>query len=297
MKAALILAFAALLQASGPVRAEESVDEALACVCDRPVRFGFSPYLTAGLLRSAFEPVIQYLGVRLGVPIELVIPEHYADVLTLIRQGTVDLVYLTPALYVKARRVDPRLRLLVTDVWHGVDFYTGYLVVRANAGFDSLENLRGRRVAYVDRDSTSGYLLPRAELRRRGLQPDSFFGEVRFSGDHLRSLELLLNGEVDVAALSSDTLATARRQRRDVGAIRILLKTGKIPHDVICATATLADDVAARLTALLLALNCRTREGRAILPKVPRLNGWRAGDPTDYDEIERLLDLEEGATP
>jgi len=287
----------ALCLAASPLRAEESAAEALTSACAPPVRFGFSPYLTAGLLRSAFEPVVLYMGERLGRPFELVIPERYTDMLTMIQQGSLDLAYLTPGLYVKARRLDPKLRLLVTDVWHGVDFYTGYLVVRADSGYDSLDDLRGRRVAYVDRESTSGYLLPRAELRRLGLQPDVFFGEVVFSGDHLRSFQLLLDGQVDVAALSSDTLATARRQHRDVGAIRILLKTGKIPHDVICATASLPDDAAARIAALLLSLNCRTREGRAILPKVPRLNGWRAGNPHDYDEIERLLELEEGTTP
>jgi phosphate/phosphite/phosphonate ABC transporter binding protein len=290
------LLVAATVAAEAPPGAGEPPDEPFATTCERPLRFGFSPYLTAGVLRSAFEPVVAHLSLRLGVPIEIVIPETYADVLTLLAQNALDLAYLTPVLYVKARRSDPRVRLLVTDVWQGVDFYAGYLVVLSDSGITSLEQLRGRRLAYVDRESASGYLLPRRELRRLGFPPEQTFSEIVFSGDHLRALGLLLAREVDVAAVSSSTLAALRRQKVDLRGARILMKTGAIPTDAICATSSLPDDVAARLTEILLSLGSRTPEGRALLPKTPRANGWRPGNPRDYDEIELLL-AEEEALP
>jgi phosphate/phosphite/phosphonate ABC transporter binding protein len=290
------LLVAAPAAAEAPSEAPGSPDEPFATTCERPLRFGFSPYLTAGVLRSAFEPVVAHVSLRLGVPIEIVIPETYADMLSLLQQGAPDLAYLTSLLYVKARKSDPRLRLLVTDVWQGVDFYTGYLVVLSDSGITTLEQLRGRRLAYVDRESASGYLLPRRELRRHGFPPEQTFSEIVFSGDHIRALELLLAREVDVAAVSSSTLAALRRQKVDLRGARILLKTGAIPTDAICATPSLPDDVAARVTEILLSLSSRTREGRAVLPKIPRANGWRPGNPRDYDEIEGLL-AEEEALP
>ena len=285
-----------VLLAARPGAAEEpTLADALPGTCQRPLRFGLAPYLSEGVLRDAFEPVLAYVSRRIGVPIHLVIPQHYADMLDLLQRHEIDLAYLTPVLYLKARREDPGLRLLVSEVWHGVDFYTGYLIVVSGRGIDSLDDLKGRRLAYVDHDSASGYLLPRRELRVRGFPPEQTFAQIIFSGDHTHSVDLLLSGQVDVAAVSSSTLATARRTGVDASRLRILAKTGTIPHDAICAASTMPDDLVRQVTETLLSLNSRTPEGRAILPRAPRLNGWRAGDPSEYDALDRILREEEAA--
>jgi phosphate/phosphite/phosphonate ABC transporter binding protein len=199
-------------------------------------------------------------------------------------------------LYVKARQADPGLRLLAIDVWQGVGFYTGYVTVLTDSGLTNPADLKGRRLALVDPESASGWLLPRHELRRLGFPIDQSFSEVVLSGDHTRALQLLVDGRVDAAAVSSDTLAMARNRGFDASRVRILLKTGTIPPDVVCARSALPDDLVERFADLLLSLSSRSNEGRAVLPRATHVNGWRTGDPHEYDEIERLM-AEEEAMP
>ena len=294
MRSALVTGL--MLLAALPALADEpALVESLPGTCQAPLRIGISPYLAPDLLREAFGPFVRHVGQKLGLEVELIIPEHYADMLTLLRERRLDVAYLTPVLYVRARQADPSLRLLVADVWQGVSFYTGYLVVRRDSPIEGVEGLRGHRLALVDPSSASGWLLARRELHRRGLPVEQAFSEIVPAGDHSRAIQMLLDGRVDVAAVSSDTLGTARRSHLDTSRLRILLKTGTVPPDVLCAAASLPDDLVERLTTLLLNLNSRTPEGRAVLPRALRLNGWRPADPREYDDIEHLMAEEEPA--
>jgi len=286
-----------VLLAAVPAAAEEpALADALNGTCQTPLRFGVSPYLDRNLLLAAYRPFADYLARELGMPVELVVPERYADMRAMLRDGRLDLAYLTPLLYIQARRDDPGLRLLGADVWQGVSFYTGYLVVRSDSGLTSPTDLAGRRLALVDPQSASGWLLPRHELRARGLPVEGSSFEVVLSGDHTRALQMLLDGRVDAAAVSSNTLAMARRDGLDGGRVRILMKTGTIPPDVLCAASRLPDDLLARLTDLVQGIDTRSPLGRSVIPRATRLNGWRPGDPREYDVIERLM-LEEESRP
>jgi len=259
---------------------------------ERALRVGIRPYLPADPLRTAFEPVAAFLAERIGRPVEFIIPASYDGLLTRVTSGEIDLAYLTPMLYVKARQQLPGLRLLVSDVWEGMDFYTGYLVVRRDSGLQDLASLRGRRFCYVDPESTSGYLLPRRFLRQAGVDPDAFFGEVRFSGDHITSLRLLLTGEVDAIAIASGGFAVARRAGLDVGQVALLARTGTVPHDVFAVVTDLPDAQVHAITTALLSLDTRSPEGRRVLPRAPRLNGWRLAVPAEYDDLEALVEEE-----
>jgi phosphonate transport system substrate-binding protein len=253
------------------------------------VRFGISPYLSKKVLNEAFEPIMVYLSQKTGRRFRLVIPESYSAMLSLVADGAVDFAYLPPASYVKARLRDRSLRLLLTDVLHGVDFYSGYIVVLETAGIDSLQDLRGKTMAFVDRESTSGYLMPMRHLVSRGIQPARFFGEIVFTGEHDESLRRLLAHEVDAIAISSGILSHFRRRGADLRNVRILSKTGVVPHDAVCATRGVPTLLAEEVQEILLGLNSRTAAGRAVLPEVPQLNGWRVGDPSEYDVVEDLI--------
>ena len=296
MRRLLVSALLALFAALPAAADEPGLADALPGTCRPPLRFGMSPYLDRDLLERAYRPFLEHLGHRLDVTFELIIPAAYTDMLTLLEQGRLDVAYLTPALYVQARRAQPGLRLLVADVWQGVSFYSGYLMVLTSSGITRVDDLRGRRLALVDPQSVSGWLLPRHELRARGFPVETTFAEVVASGSHSQALRLLLDHRVDVAAVSSNTLGIARNDGLDASLVRILLKTGTIPPDVICAAPTLPDDLAIRLHDALLSLTSRSPEGRAVLPRATHVNGWREGDPSEYDPILRLLD-EEGTTP
>ena len=83
---------------------------------------------------------------------------------------------------------------------------TGYLfgvVVRADSPFQSLADLKGRRVAHTSATSNSGNLAPRAFFPQHGLVPDQDY-RVIYSGGHDRSVMGVNAGDYDAAAVASD---------------------------------------------------------------------------------------------
>lgn len=108
-------------------------------------------------------------------------------------------------------------------------FCRSQVVVRAKDPARTLEDFRGRRVAYNGTDSQSGYNSLRAlvaPLARNG----SFFGSHLETGGHLRSVQAVGDGRADVASIDCVSLAEFRRHSPEVtGPVRVLCETDAYP--------------------------------------------------------------------
>lgn len=266
--------------------------EPLAPTCPAPedspasLRFGATPYAGPDVLKEQFGPVVGYLGESLGRTVELVSADSYSDLLDRLERGEVDFVSLSPLSYVLARERMPCLQLMLTQVTNGSTYYSSHIVVRQDSHFDSLDDLRGKRFAFVSRDSTSGYLFPRAYLVERGVDPDNYFSQVVFGVNHIRTIRMLLNGQVDAAATFSNVFSPARSEGVDVGSLRVLAITGRIPYDAVCARPGLDRALVQRAARSLYDLNSTTEEGRKHLRKVVvDINGWIYTQDSEYDSV------------
>ena len=125
---------------------------------------------------------------------------------------------------------------------------TGYysaLVVRADSPIRSLADMKGRSLGYVDFNSTSGYLVPRAKFREQGLDPDTYFGKTSFAGGQTQAVMALANGQFEAAILQASggdpangftrgALHTmARRGFIDLKDFRIIWTAGPIPSEAV----------------------------------------------------------------
>ncbi len=70
----------------------------------------------------------------------------------------------------------------------------------ANSPYQKIEDLKGKPMAFVDPNSTSGNNMPRFELDKLGIDPDTFFSKTVFAGSHENAVLALAQGTVDVAA-------------------------------------------------------------------------------------------------
>ena len=75
-------------------------------------------------------------------------------------------------------------------------YYSG-LLVAADSPYRTLQDLKGKRIGYVDLNSTSGYIYPRAQMRKEGIEPDTFFGESGVSGGGVPGMIGLSSGQFD----------------------------------------------------------------------------------------------------
>ncbi|MCA8948233.1 MAG: PhnD/SsuA/transferrin family substrate-binding protein [Planctomycetes bacterium] len=134
--------------------------------------------------------------------------------------------------------------------------YYSDVVVRADDAAEAFDDLRGRTWGYNDECSLSGYFATLQHLRSLGC-PDDFFAQRVRTGSHLASIEAVLAGGIDAAAIDSTALALWRKEREGtICGLRIVASWGPFPIQPIVVRRTLDPTIAAAATRALLALDC-----------------------------------------
>lgn len=262
----------------------------------RPLRLGLVPVFKPEEMALAFAPLASYLGEQLQTVVEIKVSPSYEESIALVADDGVDLVQLAPLAYVKAKERSPSLELLATNISEGSSSYSGYILTRAKDDIRSLEDLRGKRIGFVDEASASGYLLAYGFLLDHGIDPTTYFSELRMTKRHDLVISGLIEGKHDAAATFSGALLNAEANGLDVYQVEILAKTGRIPYDAWCVSGKLAPAVRARIRDVLLSLSTRTKEGRDRLAPLKSINAFTRVDDSAYDEIRRVKRVVEEAT-
>ena len=196
-------------------------------------------YLAPSLPYALFEGLARHFGAVTGRQVELGFDttrsgprpgEHEP-----FDAARVDLAFVCATSYVWLTGVQPAPIELVGAAWVPTDprargraVYFGDVLTTVG-GPRSLPELTGLRIAYNDEVSLSGHHSLRGALLTAGVDPGTV--ELRHSGSHLRSLELLDAGEVDAAAIDSNVWR--RRGREDVDLAQRLVTIATLgPHPV-----------------------------------------------------------------
>ncbi|WP_424135883.1 phosphate/phosphite/phosphonate ABC transporter substrate-binding protein [Roseomonas chloroacetimidivorans] len=142
--------------------------------------------------RKLFEDTFQ-------VPTRMFFASDYSGVQQAFAAKQLEIANMSPAAYAGAwldtnGGVEP---ILVTREPDGSTSYVALMYVRADSGITKLEEMRGKAMAWSDPNSASGYLIPRAELRAAGINPDTFFGRTGFAGGHDQALVAVLQKQYD----------------------------------------------------------------------------------------------------
>ena len=175
----------------------------------RPIVVAVLPDEEESVLRTRYDELIRYLEEQTNRNFELLIPDNYGHLVDLFEKGTVDLAYFGGLTFVQAQaraRAEPL-------VMREVDTrFTTTFIVRNEAPWNSCVNLAcadlaGKIFSFGSRLSTSGHLMPRFFLEaEHDLIPETYFGEVRYSGAHDKTAVAVSNGTANVGAMNSAIL-------------------------------------------------------------------------------------------
>ena len=120
-------------------------------------------------------------------------------------------------------------------------FYFSEFWVKKDSGINTLEDAKGKNVAFSGPTSTSGYLFPLAKLVDKGLikpgdDPKTYFSNVLYSGGYQQSLNALIAGQVDIAA-GGDHAKYRFLTPEEQNQIKVIEKQGPVPtHGIIYRT-------------------------------------------------------------
>jgi phosphonate transport system substrate-binding protein len=256
------------------------------------LRLGVTPYTTRERAATDMAGVIEYMQERLGMPVDLVAASNYQELIGITQRREVDVALLAPTSYVEAKGLDPALQLVARTLTHGAPEYASYLVVRVDDPSRGIEDLRGRRVAWVDPLSASGYLYPRLALSELGVNPDSFFASQTFYGTHEDAVTAVIDHRADVAAVASgifERIGRVATGEVDRGSLRVLHKAGRIPYDALVVRADIPRSGAQKIGWTFVGLSTRTPQGRRILRPTWSITGWIPAEDSVYDSARATL--------
>ena len=144
----------------------------------------------------------------LGVPVKVFTPADYDGVIQGMLGGTIDYAWLGASSYAKIYLTDPEA-VDVALTKQNLDGSTGYYsfgFARKDSGIAKIEDAKGKVFAFGDPNSTSGYLVPGAELQANLGMLDEYFSEVKFSGGHEQTIVGVANGDFAAGVSWADGL-------------------------------------------------------------------------------------------
>lgn len=211
----------------------------------KDLRIGLSVLETSPARIAALDGYQRFLQAELGLPVRSFRASGYAGVALAMMNDQVDFAIMGPANYatVKAEMGDKVDAVLTMQENDGSTTYVSVVFVKAESPFQSLDDLKGRSIAFADPNSASGYLIPKAYLRKDGKDPRSFFSRFIFAGGHEQAVSSVLTGVTDAGVTWASGVGDMNEGysrgilRRMVEAkqlqmsqIRIIAKIGPIPN-------------------------------------------------------------------
>jgi len=232
------------------------------------------------------------LGKLVGMPIRITVASDYAAVIEALRNKTADLAFVHPVGYVLANR-EAKAQIIAKDRWHGSTSYTARIWVRKDSGLKTLEELRGKTIAFVDPASSSGYVYPMVMLIQRGLvkgrDPKTFFKEAMFAGSHDAGLIALLKGQVDALGSFDQAPEQYLKDPAEREKLAWVAESAPIPEGGICGREGLDPALVAKVRAALLQM--RGSEYEPVLKKLYDIDGFEPAEDREYEVVRAAMDL------
>lgn len=232
----------------------------------------FVPSRETDVVLFSGQQIGRMLSVALGVPVEAVVSTSYTAAIEAMCAGRADIGALNPFSYVLAHE-KCGVEVSAISVRFGLPYYRAQISARTDANINKIEDLRGKRFAFVDPASTSGYLFPAAMLKKMGFDPDRFFSQTVFAGSHPNVILAIYRGQVDGGASFEDARTNIQAQFPDVmQKVKVIGYTNPIPNDTWSVSRTLPPALRARIKDRLLRI-AATAEGKEALRNLYSIEG------------------------
>lgn len=201
----------------------------------------------------------------LGVPVKVFTPADYDGVIQGLLGGTIDMAWLGASAYAKTYLTDPaavEVRLTKQNLNDSTGYYSiGF--ARKDSGITSMDDAKGKKFAFAEPNSTSGYLVPAAELMAKYGPLEAYFSEVKMSGGHEQTIVGVNNGDFDAGVSWADGVGNwedgyasgAFRKAADAGLVDMnnlteIWRSALIPEGPMVVRAALPADVKDKVTTL-----------------------------------------------
>jgi phosphonate transport system substrate-binding protein len=253
-----------------------------------PIVMSFVPSGDTQEIIASGEELATMINEKTGLTIESNVGTDFAAVREAMGAGKAHIGWLNTFNYVLANEkfgVDVGL----VTVRFGSNSYNGQVIVRADSGINSLEDLKGKTMCWVDPNSTSGYIIPRIMLAANGVDPDNDFAKTVEAGSHNNVVTQVYNGDCDAGATYVDARSSIEEEFADVNEkVIVLATTTDIPNDSVSFSKDFPAEEREQIVNALVEISS-TEEGKEALNNLYNIEGLQKAEDTFYDAFRADL--------
>ena len=235
---------------------------------EKKLLIGLIPEMNIFKQKQRFTLLEEYLSKKTGIKIKFTILSRYGNIVERFTAEEMDGAFFgsfTGALAIQKLGVVPIARPVNLD---NTSSYRGYIFVKKGSGIKTAPDMKGKRMAFVDKATTAGYIFPLAYLKRNGVTDiKGFFREYYFTGSHDAAISAVLEGKADIGAAKHSIYDRVKVENKRVDEeLAIIAESPWVPSNGLCVRKNLDKSIKDKLRNALLSLNTDP-DGEAVLKK------------------------------
>jgi phosphonate transport system substrate-binding protein len=264
---------------------------------------GFVPSQEASTIPEKVKPMNAYLESYLGMKVETFVGTNYVGVIEGMGSKKVDVGFLPPLGFVLASS-EHGVKSILKSVRRNSFQYRAQLVTRTEDNVpvcnmaktpkceDTMAALKGKKLAFIDPGSASGYLFPASFLKSAGvdIEKGKFFSDVIFAGQHPEAAKAVYNKSADAAWTFEDVRENLLKELPDIKSkLSVVAYTTPIPNDGVSVRAGLPQDLVVKIQTALLEY-ASTPGGKAVLKDLYTIDNFASAKDSDYDVVKAMAE-------
>lgn len=247
-----------------------------------PIVMSFVPSGDTQEIIASGDEIAQMVSDKTGLVIKAEVGTDFAAVREAMGAGKAQIGWLNTFNYVLASEKYGVDVGLVTSRY-GSTSYKGQIVVRSDSGIETLADLKGKVMCWVDPNSTSGYVIPMIMLEANGIDTKADFAKTIEAGSHNNVITQVYSGDCDAGASFVDARSSVEADLPDVKQkVLILATTTDIPNDSVSFSKDFPKETRDQIVKALLEIS-GTEQGKTALQSLYSIEGLVEANDSFYD--------------
>lgn len=197
--------------------------------------------------KKDFQPIFGAISRATGLNFDIKVGQSYSAVIEAMCIGAADIAWFGPASYLQAKARGCS-ELLALAVRNGESVYYSGIFARTDASIAGITDLKGKRIALGDVNSTSSFAVPVAMMLAAGMDLTRQAGTINMAGSHANVLKALAEGLVDAGGASFDSFEKAVNAKAlDPSKVKVIAKSTPIPYPPLAIHPKVGDGIKAKL--------------------------------------------------
>jgi phosphonate transport system substrate-binding protein len=263
---------------------------------DRPIQMAFTPSTQAATIATNGAAIKAALEKSTGLRINVTVMTSYAAQVEAMCSGSVDMGFFAPlqmTLLLSKGCGSPVLAALrKDDTGQLATTYKSQILVSVASGITDINGLKGKKFAFVDPLSASGYVYPTLAIKNKtGQEPKTFFSSTTFAGGHPQAALAVYQGTVDGAAMFIDARDSLVATTPDIKTkTKVIDTAGPIPNDGMAVGKDFPADVTTQVKAALIDYS-KTDDGKKVFTALFSWDGMQEVGANFYDDMKTAAAL------